>query len=202
MKSSKKAQTKALTGMAGFNEIVSGDMAQEGATLLAGSLGSGKATLGAAFRGHDSGACEPLRLSRAHKESPTVREVPTKLKQGNLDAQDAVIDEGAESPKKELAVTQTEAAPTFKFCLYIADDTSNSAQAIANLRALCDEYLPGRHEITLINVMNDPDRARKERIFLTPMLVKLEPAPPERIVGTLSQTDLVLQTLGIRTSLP
>ena len=35
----------------------------------------------------------------------------------------------------------------FKFRLYVADDTMNSAQATANLQALCKAHLPGRHEI-------------------------------------------------------
>ena len=41
------------------------------------------------------------------------------------------------------------------------------------------------------------DRALEDRIFLTPTLVKLAPNPVERIVGTLSQTNLVLQVLGL-----
>jgi circadian clock protein KaiB len=37
----------------------------------------------------------------------------------------------------------------------------------------------------------------EDRIFMTPTLVKLAPGPVARIVGTLSQTDLVLQVLGL-----
>jgi len=85
----------------------------------------------------------------------------------------------------------------FKFCLYVADDTLNSRQAVANLRALCDRYLAGRHEIELVDVFKDPDRAMDDRIFMTPTLVKLAPEPVERIVGSLSQTNLVLQVLGL-----
>jgi len=86
---------------------------------------------------------------------------------------------------------------TFTFRLYVADETSNSAQAIANLRAICNRYLPGRHNIELVNVFKEPDRAMEDRIFMTPTLVKLAPCPVERIVGTLSQTNLVLQVLGL-----
>jgi len=85
----------------------------------------------------------------------------------------------------------------FRFRLYIADDTFNSVQAVANLRAICDTYLPGRHQIELINVFKDPERALEECIFMTPTLVKLGPAPVERIVGNLSHTNLVLQVLGL-----
>jgi circadian clock protein KaiB len=85
----------------------------------------------------------------------------------------------------------------FKFRLYIAGDTSNSGQAAANLRAICNRYLAGRHKIEFVDVLKEPDRALKERIFMTPTLLKLDPGPVARVVGTLSQTMLVLQVLGL-----
>lgn len=91
----------------------------------------------------------------------------------------------------------TEQAPLFRFRLFVADDAANSAQAIANLGALCREHLSGSHEIEVVDVFREPERALAEGIFLTPTLVRLSPAPIRRIVGTLSQTDVVLQTLGI-----
>ena len=87
----------------------------------------------------------------------------------------------------------------FKFCLYTAGETTNSGQAVANLRSICDTYLPGKYKIELVDVFKYPDRALEERIFMTPTLVKLGPAPVERIVGNLSHTNLVLQALGLGT---
>jgi circadian clock protein KaiB len=88
----------------------------------------------------------------------------------------------------------------FKFCLYVADETMNSRQAVANLRAICNRYLAGRYQIELVDVVKEPDRAMEDRIFLTPTLVKFAPGHVERIVGTLSQTSLVLQVLGLEES--
>jgi circadian clock protein KaiB len=85
----------------------------------------------------------------------------------------------------------------FQFRLYVADDTVNSSCAVANLRALCDRYLAGRHRIELVNVFKEPDRALEDRIFMTPTLVKLTPGNVARLVGTLSQTNVVLQVLGL-----
>lgn len=87
--------------------------------------------------------------------------------------------------------------PIFRFCLYIAGDTHNSAQAIANLGALCRSHLPGRHKIDVVDVFREPLRALAEGIFMTPTLVKLAPFPVRKIVGTLSQTQTVLQALGL-----
>ena len=85
----------------------------------------------------------------------------------------------------------------YRFRLYVADDTLNSGQAIANLRAICNRYLAGRYKIELVDVFKEPDRAIEDRIFMTPTLVKLGPEPVQRIVGTLSRTSLVLQVLGL-----
>jgi circadian clock protein KaiB len=84
-----------------------------------------------------------------------------------------------------------------KFRLYVADDTMNSAQATANLQALCQTHLPNRHEIEIVDVFKEPQRAILEGIRMTPTLLRLSPLPVRRIVGTLVDTHRVLETLGI-----
>jgi circadian clock protein KaiB len=85
----------------------------------------------------------------------------------------------------------------YKFRLYTADDTQNSAQALANITALCHAHLPDRHEIEVVDVFREPQRALADGIRLTPTLIKLAPLPVQTIVGTLSQTHRVLQMLGL-----
>jgi circadian clock protein KaiB len=89
--------------------------------------------------------------------------------------------------------------PGFKFRLYVAGGTRNSAQALANLTALCEMYLPNSHEIELVDVFREQSRALEDSIFMTPTLIKLAPLPMQRIIGTLSHADSVLQALGLRT---
>ena len=85
----------------------------------------------------------------------------------------------------------------FKFCLYIAENTQNSMQARANLTTLCEQHLPGRYEIEVVDVLRQPKRAFDDGILMTPTLVKLGPLPVRRIIGTLSQTAPVMQALGL-----
>jgi circadian clock protein KaiB len=89
------------------------------------------------------------------------------------------------------------AKPIFKFRLYVAGDSLNSAQAVANLRSLCTARLPRRHLIDIVDVFADPARALADAVFMTPTLIKLAPPPARRIVGNLSQTRLVLEALGL-----
>ena len=88
-------------------------------------------------------------------------------------------------------------ATPFKFRIYVADNTQNSEQAIVNLNAFCREYLPGRYEIEVVDVFQEPKRALADGIFLTPTLVKIAPSPVRKIIGTLSQVEPMLRVLGL-----
>ena len=88
-------------------------------------------------------------------------------------------------------------AAHYQFRLYVAGDGPNSTQAIANLNALCLEHLAERHSIEIVDVLRQPERALNDGIMLTPLLVKLAPAPARRITGTLSQRFAVMQALEL-----
>jgi len=91
---------------------------------------------------------------------------------------------------------------TFMFRLYVAGDGMNSLQAVANLATLCRIHLPDRHEIEIVDVFRHPARAMAEGIFMTPTLIKFAPEPSRRIIGTLSQTQVLLDALGLGTETP
>ena len=85
----------------------------------------------------------------------------------------------------------------FKFRLFVAGDTPNSAEALGNLTVLCEVCLPHRHEIEVVDVFREPARALAEGIFMTPTLLRLEPSPLMKVVGTLSNTQVVYRALGL-----
>lgn len=49
----------------------------------------------------------------------------------------------------------------------------------------------------MVDVSLEPLRAQKDGIFMTPVLMKLSPDPPCRIVGALSDFTVVLAALGL-----
>jgi circadian clock protein KaiB len=68
---------------------------------------------------------------------------------------------------------------------------------LANLTELCDRHLRGRHEIEVVDVLREPQRALSEGVYLTPTLVKVSPDPVRRVVGSLSESRPVLEALGL-----
>ena len=85
----------------------------------------------------------------------------------------------------------------YELKLYVAGCTPRSILAIANLEALCQGRLKGRCITEIIDVAQDPKRAKSAQILATPTLVKESPGPVKRMVGTLSDTGRVLAALGL-----
>jgi circadian clock protein KaiB len=81
--------------------------------------------------------------------------------------------------------------------LFVAGDEPNSRQARQNLDSLCREYLDGRTEVEIIDVLKDFRAAVAERVLVTPALIV--GTPPSRVVvlGNLNDTARVLAALGI-----
>lgn len=88
----------------------------------------------------------------------------------------------------------------FKFLLYVAGHSQNSVRAIVNLTAICQTYLADRHQIEVVDVFKEPKRALANGVLMTPMLIKLTPSPVSRIVGSLSNTKTVLESLGLESN--
>lgn len=82
--------------------------------------------------------------------------------------------------------------------LYVAGLTPRSRTAIANITTICEEYLKGRYDLEVIDVIQRPVLAREEQIIATPTLVKKLPAPLRRFIGDLSERDKVLVGLDLR----
>lgn len=81
--------------------------------------------------------------------------------------------------------------------LYIASSAPNSVRAIANLEAICKEYLKENFRLEIIDVLEYPQRALADGIVVTPSLNKVSPSPATKIVGNLSDKSSVLLALGI-----
>lgn len=85
----------------------------------------------------------------------------------------------------------------FLLRLYIAGKAKNSRLAVRNLEAICKNHFPHSPKIEVIDLLTEPGRALKDKILLTPTLVKVFPPPMVSIVGNLSDTSAVLQAFDL-----
>ena len=83
----------------------------------------------------------------------------------------------------------------YDFRLYVAGDSPRSVMAIENLRRLHEELGLGEPRVELIDVLEHPDVAERDRILTTPTLVRTE--PPRRVTGDLSDRAAVMRALTL-----
>ena len=81
--------------------------------------------------------------------------------------------------------------------LFVTGMSPRSSRAIANARSLCEQHLPGGYDLDIVDLYQDPARARSEQIIAAPTLVRKQPLPLRRLVGDLSDTPRVLRSLGL-----
>jgi circadian clock protein KaiB len=82
--------------------------------------------------------------------------------------------------------------------LYVAGQTEKSVAAIENLRRICEEHLPGKYKIDVIDLLQNPQLASGDQIVAIPTLVRKLPNPVKRIIGDLSNTERTLVGLQLR----
>jgi circadian clock protein KaiB len=86
---------------------------------------------------------------------------------------------------------------SFDLALYVAGQSPRSLAAISNLHAICERHLSGRCMVTVVDLMQQPRRARDDQIVALPTLVRRHPLPARKVIGDLSDTDRVLAGLDI-----
>lgn len=85
--------------------------------------------------------------------------------------------------------------------LYITGRTVRSDTALENLYTVLNEYCSDEFDLSVIDVLENPQVAEDELILATPTLVKLNPLPARMIIGDLSNAKLLLDNLDIANSL-
>ena len=87
---------------------------------------------------------------------------------------------------------------TYRLRLYVAGQTPKSIAAFANLKQLCEEYLPGRYKIEVIDLVENPQLAAGDQIVALPTLVRKLPSPLKRIIGNLSDKEKFLVGMDLK----
>jgi circadian clock protein KaiB len=82
--------------------------------------------------------------------------------------------------------------------LYVAGESPNSVTAIRNLRALLEELPRGEAKLEIIDVLEEPERALRDGVLVTPTMMRVAPPPERRVIGDLRERSVVSSLLGFR----
>jgi circadian clock protein KaiB len=82
--------------------------------------------------------------------------------------------------------------------LYVAGTNARSLRAVQTVKGLCERHLPGRYDLRVIDIYQDPALATEGDIVAAPTLVKHLPEPLRRVIGDLADEGRVLLALGVQ----
>jgi circadian clock protein KaiB len=102
-----------------------------------------------------------------------------------------------ETLRRFEARTESEETAQYVLSLFVTGASDMSARAIRNVRAICDEYLVGRYQLTVVDIHRDASMMSAHDVVAAPTLIKESPLPKRMLVGDLSDTPRVLAALDI-----
>jgi circadian clock protein KaiB len=101
------------------------------------------------------------------------------------------------NPGREHPLDAVPATPEWVFRLYISSASPISSRAIVNARRWLDAHLPGRYQLTILNISDHVAQAREDQIVASPTLVRVQPLPLHRLIGDLSHDARLKSVLGL-----
>ncbi len=85
---------------------------------------------------------------------------------------------------------------TYALTLFVTGRSIRSERAVANLRRIC-QRLGDRCELTIVDVLERPELAERDKVLATPTVVRTRPLPRRRIIGDLSDEGKVVLELDL-----
>jgi circadian clock protein KaiB len=89
-------------------------------------------------------------------------------------------------------------AEVWDFDVYIAGETPKSRLTYANLKKICDEYLPNNSKITVLDISKYPKLAKENEITAIPTIIRRSPLPKKTLIGDLSDMDRAISKLELK----
>jgi circadian clock protein KaiB len=95
------------------------------------------------------------------------------------------------SSRFERLLIRTSSSEHYSLRLFITGTSARSNCAVAAIRELCEDLLPGKYDLEVVDIYQQPVKAMDAQIIAAPTLVKLLPKPLKRFIGNLSNREKV-----------
>lgn len=82
--------------------------------------------------------------------------------------------------------------------LYVAGMGPKSVKAINNIKHICEEFMPDKYQLEVIDIYQYPIFDKDDQIVAAPTLIKELPPPLRRIIGSMSDTERVLVGMDLK----
>ena len=99
------------------------------------------------------------------------------------------------NPRASGATDPKEPPQAYVFRLFVSGQTGRSARAIENIKRICETYFAGQYQLDVVDVYQQPELARSDKVVAVPTLLKKAPGEPKKIVGDFSNSEAFVRNL-------
>jgi circadian clock protein KaiB len=85
----------------------------------------------------------------------------------------------------------------YELTLFVSGASASSVRAITNIREICDAHLKGRHQLSIVDLNQEPGAAGEHHVLATPTLIKDHPPPLRMLVGDMSDHERIMLALDV-----
>lgn len=87
------------------------------------------------------------------------------------------------------------------FRVFVAGASWRSQRAVDALHDLCEVHGVSAYSVEVVDVLEEPAIAERDRVLALPMVMRVAPEPVVRVVGDLSDGQVAAEVLGLRSAL-
>ncbi|WP_416668077.1 circadian clock KaiB family protein [Egbenema bharatensis] len=144
------------------------------------------------------GICDPIVLSSYQQQFPQLWQDHDLVVRYERAALQSPIRQPQESSMLAWSpVHSTQATQGYVLRLFVAGNSTTTANILANLHRLLEQSLQQPYTLKVIDIHKHPELAEADQVAATPTLVKVWPHPIKRIVGDLEDVHKVSQALAL-----
>ena len=82
--------------------------------------------------------------------------------------------------------------------LFVTGHIPRSQNAIESVKRILADHAPNSWELVVVDVAEAPQEAEEYRILATPTLIRVTPPPIRRVIGDVSDPQMLLQALDLQ----
>jgi len=83
----------------------------------------------------------------------------------------------------------------YKFKLYIVGQTPQSDNVIKEVTEFLQNSCKDEHVLEIVDILLNPSQALDDGVFVSPTLVRMEPQPERRVIGSFKASDKLSEML-------
>lgn len=100
-----------------------------------------------------------------------------------------------ESPLTSQPESNTSRLGRIVLRLFVVGETPANRRAVQCIESFCEEELHADYDLDIVDITSRPEMAEEMNVLATPALIKVSPAPVQRICGDLSDRDRLVAEL-------